>query len=338
MLGRGAETCSGTSWEQQLSSHVTPPTCRVPVTIVTGFLGAGKTSLLNHLLMAPHGIRLAVLVNDFGAINIDADLISNQEGSVISLENGCICCSLSDGLLAAAIQVLRQPIPPDHILIETSGVSDPIEVANTFADPELQPYAPLDGIITLVDAELGPQLTGSEGELARRQVAAADVVLLNKFDLIEQAEQETARKWVAEISPTARILETVRARAPVELLMNLQGATVLLDNNPLNDVERASTEAAPSFDTEAFEIDVPISLAKLQAALAAMPRTIFRAKGFLFVSDRPENKIILQSTGRRAELTVGEPWGNQVPMNRLVFIGSKGGIDRAAIERIFFGI
>ena len=314
-------------------------TQRVPVTIVTGFLGAGKTSFLNHVLTAPHGLRLAVLVNDFGAINIDADLIENKEGSVISLENGCICCSLSDGLLAAAVQVLRQPVPPDHILIETSGVSDPIEVANTFADPELQPYAPLDGIITLVDGELGPTLEGLERELARRQVAAADVVLLNKMDLLGEIEKKAVRKWVSDISSTVRIVETVRAKAPVELIMGHAAAAVVsaLDNRTVRDASHAGFASTDLFDSETFEVEPPIPLAKLQAALADMPKTIFRAKGFLYVAERPENKIILQATGRRAELTVGEAWGDEKPMSRLVFIGSKGGVDRNEIERSMLG-
>lgn len=309
---------------------------RVPVTIVTGFLGAGKTSLLNHVLTGDHGLRVAVLVNDFGAVNIDAHLISARNAEVVSLENGCICCSLSDGLLATAMRLVRADEPPDHIVVETSGVSDPFEVANTFADPELQPYAPLDGIVTVVDAEIAPLLNGVERTLAERQVAAADVVLVNKIDLVDGDQRARAHEWVRGITPIVRILETERATAPIELLMHIdRSATADRWRPAVPSLTGVHNQEAAPFDTVLIESSSPISFERLQNALAAMPNTIFRAKGFLYIEERPENRIILQSTGRRAELIIGDEWGDDPPQTRIVFIGSRGGVDAAVLNATF---
>ena len=310
------------------------------MTIVTGFLGAGKTSLVNHLLTAPHGLRIAVLVNDFGAINIDAGLIAKRDGEVVSLENGCICCSLADGLLAATVRMLRLPVSPDRIVIETSGVSDPAEVARTFADPDLQPYAPLDGIVTVVDAEYGPSLEGAQAALARQQLGASDIVLLNKVDLVDEPGLKAARDWIHANAPHARILETIRAAAPVSLLMDI-GANPHVSSLAIADhIGRASDShphGAPPFDTTVVELDEPLSYARLRAALQNLPRTVFRAKGIVYVAEKPGHQLILQATGRRAELAVGDRWDGAAPRTQLVFIGSRGGVDQQRLATLFGG-
>lgn len=166
----------------------------VPITLVTGFLGAGKTTLLSRVLSDPQGLRVAVLVNDFGAVNIDAELLRDTGEEILSLENGCICCSLSQGLLATVSKVLRRCDPPDRILIEASGVSDPFEIVETLADPALWDYAPLDGVVAVVDAEAMANPAPEVVSLARRQVACAGLVLLNKMDLAGTGG--SARAWV----------------------------------------------------------------------------------------------------------------------------------------------
>lgn len=303
----------------------TPP--RVPVTIVTGFLGAGKTSLLNHILTGGHGRRIAVLVNDFGRINIDAALIANRDDEVVSLENGCICCSLSDGLLAAVARLIRREQPPEHILIETSGVSDPVEVASTFSDPELQPYAPLEGIVTVVDAELAPALDDASLSLARCQVAAADIAILNKIDLVDDDGRQRAREWVRESSPHVRVLEVSQGRVPIELLFDLGGAVQF--RNAEGHSGHHDHQDKPPFDTYTFESDEPLPVQRLHDVLSRLPRTIFRAKGLLNLVEKPDHPVVLQSTGRRATLTVGRPWGERLPRTQIVFIGSRGGVDGA---------
>src|SRR5208283_5132765 len=157
----------------------------IPVTIIGGYLGAGKTSLLNTLLRGDHGLRLAVLVNDFGSINIDAELIASHDGETISLTNGCVCCSMVDNLAITLLELLGRQPPPDHIVIEASGVADPRRIAfYGAAHPRLR----LDGLIVVADAEtIGARvLDRYVGELVMRQLAEADLLVLSKIDLIDE--------------------------------------------------------------------------------------------------------------------------------------------------------
>ena len=191
----------------------------VPVTILTGFLGAGKTTLLNRLLNADHGLRVAVLVNDFGAINIDAQLVVGVEGdgSMITLQNGCICCTIRDDLLKTAIELMRRPDPPEYILIESSGVSDPASVASTFLLPELRALVRVDGILTVIDAEQARSLENELYFLAMEQIGVADIVILNKIDLIDAAQRAELHTWIRSISEKARIYDTSYGDLPPAL-------------------------------------------------------------------------------------------------------------------------
>jgi len=297
-----------------------------PLTVLGGYLGAGKTALLNRLLKRSDLPPVGVLVNDFGAINIDAELITNRNEEVVSLANGCICCNLEDGLLMAALRLVRREPPPEQILIETSGVADPVQVAHTFEDPELQPYAPLDGVVTVVDAELGPDLAGDMMQLARRQVAAADVVVLNKTDLVEDAQRERARGWVQALAPGARLLEVSHGRAPLELILGIGGVAGLPAKGETGAGEGHS---APPFDTCTFVHEGPLSMSRLHDTLRDMPKTIFRAKGVVNLIEKPDYPVILQFTGSRATMTVGDGWSGGEPRTRIVFIGTPGGVDES---------
>ena len=302
----------------------------VPVTILAGFLGAGKTTLLNRILSGDHGLRIAALVNDFGAINIDAALIERSDGEVVSLANGCICCSLSDGLLVTVMRLVRGPAPPQYIVIETSGLSDPFAVARTFADPELQPCALLDSIVTVVDAEQASALEGEMASLARCQVAAADLVLLNKIDLVDTRQRAAAVDWVRAISPAARVLEVAQARAPLELLLGV-GRFAAREVCAHAHCGHAHDHGA-QFDSWSYESDAPLPLAQLHAAMRGLPPTVFRVKGILYLQEKPEHRCVFQAVGQRATLTVDRPWGAQTPRNRLVFIGPRGGMPVDALR------
>lgn len=303
----------------------------IPVTLLTGFLGAGKTTLVNKMLREAGGLRLAVLVNDFGAVNIDAELIEGAAEDVIALNNGCICCSLTGGLLAAVSSVLRRPEPSDAIVIEGSGVSEPFEIVRALSDPELRRYAPLDAVVTVVDAAGIADLDGDALQLALRQISAADLVLMNKIDLADQVTLQIAESRVAALAPGARIIRCVDADVPLAVLLGLDGSTAQAGGSQA----RASSipaRADGAFETVTIERLQPISTRQLHNFLSSLPERVYRVKGFLYLTERADTRCILQATGKRAMITIGESWNGRQPRSRIVFIAAKGTLDRSLIE------
>jgi G3E family GTPase len=209
-----------TSAPDALAAPVEPVNLPLPVTILTGFLGAGKTTLLNHILTNQQGVKTAVLVNEFGEIGIDNDLIVATGDDMVELSNGCICCTINGELLEAVYRLLERPEKLDYLVVETTGLADPLPVAMTFLGSDLRDLTRLDSIITLVDAEnFNEELL--QGEVARAQIVYGDMLLLNKCDLVSEERLQQLESQLREIKTDARMLRCVKGEVPLPLLLSV---------------------------------------------------------------------------------------------------------------------
>jgi G3E family GTPase len=267
----------------------TPPadgsraTSLVPLSIIGGFLGCGKTSLVNHVLQHSDGRRVAVLVNDFGSINIDAKLIVAVEGETISLANGCVCCTIRDDLLREVIKLLERDPPPDHIAIETSGVSRPVAVAETFLSPWVQGLVDVHNMISLIDADLTVDPDAGYSDLALDQITTADIVVINKTDLVTLPQLAQLRARIETIAPRARTWETTYGIVPLELIFDdhLSAAMNELRHRGSHNHAPTHHEHGPEgrFEAWSYHSDVPWSFKALEQAMTSLPRGIYRGQG-----------------------------------------------------------
>lgn len=327
----------------------------LPVTIITGFLGSGKTTLLNHILTNQQGLKTAVLVNEFGEVGIDNELIISTGDDMVELSNGCICCTINNDLVNAVYKVLERGDKVDYLVVETTGLADPLPVALTFLGTELRDFTRLDSIITVVDAA-NYSLDLFNSQAAYNQIAYGDVILLNKADLVDEADLDLLEVKIRDIKEGARILRTTKSQVPLALILSVG----LFESDKYFETEDSKHEhhhhdhdhddsncdhehghcthdhdhdhhhhehhhhhsdhlENDGFTSISFASDKPLSIRKFQFFLDnQLPGTVFRAKGILWFDESPRRHIF-HLCGKRFTMD-DEDWkGN--PKNQLVLIG-----------------
>ena len=317
----------------------------MPVTLLTGFLGTGKTTLLNRILNGDHGLRVGVLVNDFGAINIDAELVDGIEENTINLTNGCVCCEIRDDLVISLEQLLTREDVIDYVLLEASGVADPEGIVMTFLDQRYEKLLRLDSITCIIDAEA--VFADGDNEalnmLKMRQIGFADLVVLNKVDLVGPEHIEVIREWVGQHLNRIRIVEATRCDVPLEVLLAVGrfDPAHLVSQHESTDAESHDTPHRHSavgqmFETWSYESDRPFSLEALgQMVRRELPASIYRCKGIVYAADSPDKRLALQVVGRRTEISELDKWGERTPHTQIVAIGAPGGIDAQELSDKF---
>ncbi len=320
----------------------------VPMTILTGFLGAGKTTLLNRILTGDHGLRVGVLVNDFGAVNIDAELVVGVDGNMISLANGCVCCQIRDDLTDSVTALLARPEAVEYILLEASGVADPAGIFMTFSDPGLRDRIRLDSVTCVVDAEQVfahpeyPPLL----DLKLRQVGFADMLILNKVSLAGPGQVEKVRTWLDGHFGRLRIVETDYCQVPYQILLGVgrfDPARADLDSRavkpscdgPACRDDHHRRDHAKAFSTWSYQTDQPLELEALRETLRKLPGTVYRANGVIYTADVPQRRAVLQVVGRRVDISIQDEWGQRAPRTQIVAIGAAGSIDADLLEKAF---
>lgn len=296
----------------------------VPVTVIAGYLGAGKTTMINELLAHDHGMRLAVLVNDFGAVNIDAALIADHDGQTISLKNGCVCCSIADELGDALDRVLALEPAPDQIIIEASGVADP---ANVAAYGQGWPGCRLDAVVVLADAETVQAKSRDQfvGELVTRQLRRADIVVATKCDLVTQAGLAAVTGWLAETAPGAPILTRCAGQLEPELLLETAQP---VDRLSRQQPHTGNGTAEPAFDSAVVEVDGTLDRDQAEAALQDWPDSVLRVKGVLRFNGAASGLHIVQRVGRRWNIEPAPNGFNSDHTGKLVVVGLPGTLHR----------
>ena len=305
----------------------------VPLTVVGGFLGAGKTTLLNHILANANGRRIGIVVNDFGEVNIDERLIARRTDRIISLTNGCACCDFADTLFDSLFQLLDEAGPLEFIVIETSGVANPGKVADV---GRVGRSFRLNLVVVVTDAATVREHAADRYlcDTITRQLAAADLLLINKTDLMEAAEFTQLEAWFDTVAPGVGRIGCRAAAVPVDMLLDVPRP----DHRVRGGVhtEPIDEHHSRQFESWSFVSSRPFRTAALQKILAQLPRTILRAKGLVRLDQEPDRQTVLHFVAGRWTLETGEAW-LALPRTELVVIGLAGRIETAALEAAFTG-
>jgi G3E family GTPase len=302
------------------------PRKRLPVSIITGFLGSGKTTLVNNILQNKKKWKIAIIVNEFGEVGIDNQLMMSTKEDIIELSNGCICCQVRGDLIETVLKILKKYKNLDYLIIETSGVANPIPVAQTFFLKDLQPVIEMDSIITVVDTLHFKQ--NMKKSNAKDQIKAGDIILVNKVDLVKKKEITAVKKAIKKIAPHARIVETTKSNIPLQLILNIGQFDIkrFLDEKGNWKEEDHEHDAFGNHIDEdgvisfMFKTTKPIDMHKFQRFAQHLPESICRSKGIIYFKGI-KNKAIYQHVGRRIDVKTDKIWGKEKKQTQLVFIG-----------------
>lgn len=339
---------------------------KIPVTVITGFLGAGKTTLIRHLMANPEGRKLAVLVNEFGTVGVDGEILRQcadencPDENIVELANGCICCTVADEFIPTIEALLARPTRPDHILIETSGLALPKPLLKAFDWPAIRSKITVDGVIAVADAEavaagrFAPDVAAVDAqrqadesidhetplsEVFEDQIACADIVLLSKADLAGAEGLATARALIeAELPRKLPILPLTEGVIDPKVILGLGAAAEDdLAARPSHHDDHGEHEH-DDFDTVVIELPEIADPAALVAAIERLAReqNILRVKGHIAVAGKPM-RLLVQAVGERVRHQYDRPWGTEARRSALVVIAEHDDVDEAAIRAVLLG-
>jgi cobalamin biosynthesis protein CobW len=336
---------------------------KIPVTVITGFLGAGKTTLIRHLMQNPQGKRLAILVNEFGTVGVDGDILKSCADdncpveNIVELANGCICCTVADDFIPTIEALMAMPVRPDHILIETSGLALPKPLLKAFDWPAIRSKITVDGVIALADAEavaagrFAPDVAAVDAQRAadpsldhetplsevfEDQILCADLILLSKADLAGEAGLAAAREVItAEMTRPVRMLSMTEGVIDPRVILGLNAAAE--DDLAARPSHHDGHDDHEHDDFDTIVVDLP-EVTDPEALSTAIQRLaneqkILRVKGHIAVAGKPM-RMLVQAVGARVRMQYDRPWGAQPRRSQLVVIAEHDDINEAAIRKV----
>jgi cobalamin biosynthesis protein CobW len=336
---------------------------KIPVTVITGFLGAGKTTLIRHLMQNPQGKRLAILVNEFGTVGVDGDILKSCADdncpveNIVELANGCICCTVADDFIPTIEALMAMPVRPDHILIETSGLALPKPLLKAFDWPAIRSRITVDGVIALADAEavaagrFAPDVAAVDAQRAadpsldhetplsevfEDQILCADLILLSKADLAGETGLATAREVIAaEMTRPVPMLSMTEGVIDPRVILGLNAAAE--DDLAARPSHHDGHDDHEHDDFDTIVVDLP-EVADPEALAAAITQLadeqkILRVKGHIAVAGKPM-RMLVQAVGARVRMQYDRPWGTTPRRSQLVVIAEHDDINEAAIRKV----